>query len=219
MIDKLDPISTPLDNFFKQYKQQVYNKGEILIAAASNPHGLFYLTEGTVRQYSISPTGDEVTLNVYKPPSLFPMGWVLNNTSVSHYFEAITSVTVWIAPQVSALAFLQNEPTILLDLVKRIYRGLDGHFMKIEHAVQNSAYEKLVVELLIHARRFGEQKGNHTAISMKLSEKDLGSQAWMARETVSRILQKLKKKGIIALQKNTITIRNIKKLEQELSPS
>ena len=44
-----DSISQKLENFFKQYKYQVYKKGEVLIRVDDDPDGVFHLTSGTVK--------------------------------------------------------------------------------------------------------------------------------------------------------------------------
>jgi len=209
-------IINKLDDFFQQYKNRKYKQREILIRADEEPAGLFYLKEGVVRQYAITASGEELTINVFKAVSFFPMAWVVNDSISPHYFEAMTPVSVWIAPKNDVLEFIKKQPDILLDLIKRIYKGLDGYFMRMEHLMLGSAQARLIAELLIYARRFGEQKENHTQINFKLTERDLAAQSGIARETVSREIQKLKQKGLINFEKNTLLINDIKKLEEEL---
>lgn len=209
-------VSKKLDTFFQQYKGRKYKRREILIRAADQPTGLFYLTDGIVRQYAITANGEELTINVFKSPSLFPMAWIVNDSISSHYFEAMTSVTAWVAPKKEVLEFLKQEPDILLDLVKRIYKGLDGYFMRMEHLMLGSAQARLIAELLIYVRRFGEQIESATKVNFKLTERDLAAQSGIARETVSREIQKLKQKGLIKFEKNTLVISDLQKLEEEL---
>jgi len=209
-------ISKKLDKFFQKFKSRNYKRHEILIRASDEPAGLFYLKEGVVRQYAISASGEELTINIFKPVALFPMAWVVNDAITFHYFEAMTPVTVWIAPKKNALDYIKKEPGVLLDLVKRIYRGLEGYFIRMEHLMLGSAQARLIAEFLIYARRFGEQQGNQVQINFKLTEKDLAAQSGIARETVSREIQKLKHKGLISFEKNTLIITDLQKLEEEL---
>lgn len=209
-------VRKKLDNFFKQYKTKKFKRREILIRGEEELEGLFYLKEGIVKQYAISASGEELTINTFKPISFFPMAWVLNDTISTHYFEAMTAVTTIIAPKNEVLKFFKEEPDILLDLIKRIYRGLDGYFMRMEHQMLGSAQARLLAELLIYSRRFGEKVGNQIKINFKLTEKDLAAESGITRETVSREIKKLKQKGLINFQKNILTINDVHKLEEEL---
>lgn len=207
-------VAKKLDEFFQKYKIRKYKKNQLLVTPGKKPPGVFYLKEGIVRQCAISSTGEETTLNIFKPNSFFPMAWVLSNTLNPYYLESGSQVTAWLAPKSDFLNFIKNNPDILLDLVKRIYAGLDGYFLRMESLMQGSAKTKLVTELLIYAKRFG--KNIKEAGNIKITEKDLAAGAGITRETVSRELQKLKKKGILSFNKGFLTIENISKLEKEL---
>lgn len=125
-------VKQELGDFFKKFKNQRYKKGEVLIRADDEPSGVFYLLDGVVKRYSISPAGEELILNVFRPISFFPMSWVLNDTDSSHYFEAMTNVEVYKAPKKEFLNFISGKPEILLDLLSRIYHGLEGYMMRME---------------------------------------------------------------------------------------
>lgn len=209
-------VQEKLDNFFVDYKIKKYKKREILISPDQEPKGLFYLKEGSVRQYTVSQTGEELTINIFKPISFFPMGWVLNNTTPSHYFEAMIPVTVQVAPKEEFLKFIQKEQSILLDLLKRIYKGLEGFFMRMEYLMGGKASSRLITELLIYAKRFGQKEKDGILIKLKLTEKDLAAQTGIARETVSRQLHILIEKKLITYDRGSLVINNLQQLESEL---
>lgn len=209
-------IIEALDAFFTQFKHQVYKKGEILVRADENPTGIFYLTKGNVKEYAISKKGDEIVVNMFKPISFFPMSWAINNTQNMYYFEAVTDLEVWKAPQDKALAFIKENPDVLYDLIARVYRGTDGLLLRMTYLMSGNANARLVMELLIHAKRFGEKGKDSISVSVAVSEKDLAAQAGLTRETVSREMKRLKDKKLVIFEKNVLTIKNIQKLEEEL---
>lgn len=209
-------VKKKMDDFFSKYKNQKFRKGEILIRADDDPAGIFYLKEGVVKRYSISHNGEELVLNIYRPISFFPMSWAVNGTTSPHYYEAMTAVEVWRAPKDDVNAFIKANPEVALDLLSRIYRGLEGYMMRMEYLMVGDAQSRLITELLIYTRRFGEKSGEKIIIKLKLTEKDIASQTGISRETVSRELQKLTKKGLISFKNNQLTINNIKELEAGL---
>lgn len=209
-------VQERLDKFFEGHKRQSYSAKEILIRADEEPSGVFYLTDGIVRMYAVSSQGEEVVINLFRSISFFPMAWVLNDSISHYYFEAVTPVTVVKASKEEFLKFLKSEPEVLFDLLKRIYKGLEGYFSRMEYLMSGSAQARLIAEILIYAKRFGKQEGGKTVVGFKLTEKDLAAQTGIARETVSREIHKLKEKGLIDFDKNTLTVKDLVNLENEL---
>lgn len=210
-------VSKKVADFFQQFKSQVYKKGEILIRADDNPAGIFYLTEGAVKLYVISNKGDELVLNIFKPVSFFPMNWAINGTQNIYYYEAMTPVLVRKAPKEQVVAFIRSNPDVLFDLMSRIYRGLDGMLMRMSYLMLGNAHARLITELLIQAKRFGKKGEQQNSFVLHVSEKDLAAQAGMTRETVSREMKVLKEKGLIAFEKNKLTIHDFVTFEEELN--
>jgi len=208
-------IQEKINKFFSQYKVQKYKKGEILVRADDNPSGVFYLIEGQVKMYFISRKGDELIVNVFKPGAFFPMSWALNNTPNTYYFEAMANAAVLKAPREKVIDFLKSEPEILLDLLRRVFKGTGGLLLRMSYLMAGSAYTRLVTEILIQSRRFG--KSINGEINLKISEKDLAALTGMTRETVSREMRILKERKIVQFMENNLFIKNFDALENELN--
>lgn len=192
----------------------MYKKGELLIRADDNPQGVFYLTKGYVKQYAISKKGDELVINVFKPVAFFPMSWAINETPNEYFYEAMTDVEVWRAPREDVVTFIKGNPDILYDLMSRVYKGVDGILTRMTYLMSGNAYARLITELVIYAKRFGN---NENRVEVHISEKDLGAQSGMTRETVSREMKLLKDEGLVTFTQNKIVIEDVKKLEEELT--
>ena len=152
--------------------------------------------------------------NIFKPISFYPMSWAINNTPNAYFFEAMDEVEVWRAPREDVISFVKSNPDVLFDLMSRVFKGVDGMLTRMTYLMSGNAYDRLAIELLIYAKRFGEGKGN---IQINISEKDLAAQTGMTRETVSREIKILKKKGLVIVKKNKIMITDILTLERELA--
>lgn len=210
-------IQKKLTAFFIMHKKQTFRKGGILIRADEDPLGIYFIQEGIVRQYYISKNGEEITLNMFKSFAFFPMSWSISDIHNNYYYEAMTDCVVYKAPKETTLAFMKKEPDVLLDLLRRIYIGIEGLWMHIEYLSGGSAFNKLIATLLILGKRFGKKEKEGVVIQIKLSEKDLSEYAGMYRETVSRELQKLREQGLVLFYKGSITIPDLNKLESSLA--
>ena len=212
-----EQIQQKLDNFFTKFKNQMYRKGAILIRADDDPPGVFYLKDGIVKVYAISRKRDEVVLNIFKPMSFFPMSWAINESKNMYFYEAITDVEVYRAPRNEVVTFIKNNPDILYDLMRRVYKGVDGMLLRMMYLMSGSARTRLLTELMIQAKRLGQRFENGQSIKLQMSEKDLATSAGMTRETISREVKLLKEKKVILFARNTLVIPDMKKLEEELS--
>ena len=204
------------ETFYKQFKDRKYKKGEILIRADDDPQGIFCLTKGYIRQYTISKTGFELTLYIHKPISYFPMVWAINGTPNVYYFEALTAVEVGRAPRDEVVNFIKDKPTLVFELMSELIEDYAESLKRIEHLVFSDAYRRVISVLLYIAKHFGEKSGNGVMIGHHFTQQDIATLVGVARETASIELVKLEKKGLTKNVDHSILIESINDLELEL---
>ncbi len=205
-----------IEKFFMQFPVHKYNKGEILLNPNEQSQEVIYLKKGFVREYGISFQGIELSLHIFTPFSYFPMTSALTNIPNRYYYEALTETHVHHAQQKDVLLFLSKNPDVLLSLTKRIFLGVDKLLMRIETLTLGSACERVVSTLLYLAGHFGESKAKKIQITNKFTHRDIASLSGVSRETASREIEKLEKKGLISHKNGNIIINNDLALKEEL---
>ncbi len=208
-----EQVKNKISQFFQNYKTRIYKKGEILVRADDNPAGIFFLEKGIVKQYAISKKGNDQVVNIFKEQSYFPMSWAINETHNEYFFEAMTDLTIKLAPRDAVLTFVKDNPDVLYDLLARVYKGTDGLLTRLTYMMTGDAYARLITELLIQSKRFNHKQ---ETIRIEFNEKDLASLIGMTRETISREMKLLKDKNLVEIIKNVIVINNVSNLENEL---
>ena len=207
-------IKRKIETFFKKYTYQEYKKGQIITRADEPPDGIFYLQKGKVKRYVVSKLGGEIVVSIFKPISFFPMSWAMTESHNNYYYEAMTAVEVWKAPKSHVIDFIKKEKDVLYDLLTRVFIGTEGILYRMIYLMSGTAYSRLVVEIIINARRFGQSEDKK--IVFPITEKDLAAQTGMSRETISREIRNLKKKKLISFEDKTLAVFSMEKLEQEL---
>lgn len=210
-------IAHKVDAFFAQYPTISYEKGKMLLHAHDNPTHVYHLVEGRVKQYDISFRGDEVVLNMFKPPAFFPMSYAINRNENVYFFQAETDLELQKAPIDDTVAFLKAHPDVLFNLLARVYRGTDGLLGRLAHLMAGSARSRIMYELLVQGRRFGKPYVDG-GVLIPANESEIGSMSGLARETVNREINKLKSDGFIAVTKNEIVIKDLDQLAANVSP-
>lgn len=140
------------------------------------------------------------------------MSHTIENTS----FEAITTVVLRRKPEVAFLDLINTDADALRDVFKLSMDFINVLINRIENLELNNSYPRIINRLLMLSKRFGEWKGNQVTIVAPITHGILANSINMSRETASRELEKLKRKGIITEKSHFIIIKDIKKLEKEL---
>lgn len=204
------------ETFYKKFKTRSYKKGEMLIRADDDPQGIFYLTKGYVRQYTISKTGFELTLHILRPISYFPMVWAVNGTPNIYYFEALTSVEVGRAPRDEVVNFISDKPDIIFELLSELIERYAESLTRIEHLVFSDAYRRVISVLLYIVKHFGEKTDNGIIVNHRFTQQDIATLVGVARETASNEIARLEKKGLVKYVDHSMLFEDIKKLNTEL---
>jgi len=202
--------------FYKQFVVRNYKKGETLIRADDDPQGIFCLTKGYVRQYTISKTGFELTLHILKPLSYFPMIWAINGAPNIYFYEALTPVEVGRAPKDEVINFIKDKPAIIFELMSELLEDYAETLTRIEHLVFSDAYRRVISILLYIAKHFGEENKNGVIVRHRFTQQDIATLVGVARETASLEIAKLEKKGLVKYIEHSMIFKNISKLELEL---
>lgn len=207
-------VTNKLTEFFAGTDERMYGKDDIITFANQDPEGVLFLVEGLVEQYDVTPEGNKITVNIFKPPAFFPMAWAINKTPNLYFYAALSNVKVKRAHPDKVAKFLQENPDVMFDLLSRVYKGTDGLLRRLVLAASGIASSRLIYELLLEAYRFGEPVDEETK-KIKIRQSSLAARSGLARETVSRELHKMEREGLLELAKPGM-ILYINKLESKL---
>lgn len=204
------------EDFFAQFQLRHYKQGEMLIRSDDDPQGIFCLTKGCVRQYIISKTGEELTLNILQPISYFPMVWALNNTPNVYNYEALTPVEIGRAPRNQVLEFIKNKPELIHELLSDLLKRYEESLSRIEHLVFSDAYRRVISVLIYIAKYFGRAEGSQIIVDHHFTHQNISSLVGVSRERVSIELSKLAQQNLVAFFERSMIFHDLQKLEAEL---
>ena len=128
-----------------------------------------------------------------------------------YIFDADTDIKFRMAPIKDVLEFLLSKPEVMLNLLERVYTGVNGVLGRMTHLMSSNARNRLIFEMLLEAKRFGTVLSDGK-VDIQINEKDIGARSGLSRETVSREINKLKSSGAITIVDKRIKITNIDQL-------
>lgn len=183
--------------FFYSHTRVQYKKGEVIIRPEDEPSGIFLIEWGFVRAYSLTKYGEENLLLVRGSGSVFPLIWAFTGEHRSISYEAMEETSLWRVGKAEYVEFLNKNPDvmpIILDMAIEAYRLHSERVMTLSY---RTARERIVSFLLVTAERFGIEKDDCLVIMAPLRQTDIASSVNATRETTSRELNLLRKKGLI----------------------
>lgn len=195
-------VEEKLNQFFSKFSSQKFKKGEQILEPEQKISQIFFIKKGLVRQYLISEEGEEITVNLFRPNSFFPVMLILSQTQNRHFFDATENVEALVAPAEKVVNFLKNEPEVLFDLTTRFAKAINGLSLRLEEVYTKNSYKRILSLLNYLAERFGEHTKKGIKINLNLTHQDIANWTEMSRETASRTLEKLAKQGLIKKEKH-----------------
>lgn len=204
--------------FHSKGARQVFKKGDYIIRPGETPPGVFYIYQGLVKAYDITKYGESNLLIIRQSNEIFPLIWGVTGEERHIIYEALsTPTTTWQVSRKVFTRYLQTHPEAqapLLDMTIEMYRLHSERILNLEY---RSVRERLISFLFTMAHRFGTPTKDGTLIDVPLRHQDIASSINATRETTSRELSALERKGLLSNSQQCILLKNTKELQKYLS--
>jgi CRP/FNR family transcriptional regulator, cyclic AMP receptor protein len=175
-------------------------------------NSVYFILKGWVKIRTYNIDGKEVTLNILGRGELF--GEMAPLDEVPRSTDVITLVPTLIAsmPAQDFVQLLNSEPQSGIRLAKLMARRLRQINRRLRLR-ESDSMSRVADVLLFLADGQGRQTTHGTEIP-NLPHRELSSLSGLARETVTRVLSKLEKKGLIARERDALYIPDAHALER-----
>lgn len=188
--------------------------GQVILLENDWGSSVYFILEGWVKIRTYNLDGKEVTLNVLGKGELF--GEMAPLDEVPRSTDVITLVPTVIGnmPAHDFVHLLNTEPKSGIRLAQLIARRLRQVNRRLR--LRESDSVSRVADVLLFLAD-GQGKPGEQGIEIpNLPHRELSSLSGLARETVTRVLSKLEKKGLIQRDRDVLCISDVDALEQLL---
>jgi CRP-like cAMP-binding protein len=197
--------------------KQTFRKGDFIIRAGDHPHGIYYIYQGLVKAYDITKYNEENLLIIRKEGELFPLIWAITGQERSVIYQAIAPTTTWQISREEFLKSIEDRPEALaplLDMTIEMYRLHSERILNLEY---RSVRERIISFLLTMSQRFGKQTEDGLLIEVALRHQDIASSVNASRETTSREISALERKGLLVNEQSFTLLKDVEALTKHLS--
>ena len=176
---------------------------------------VYFILDGWVKIRTYNMDGKEVTLNILGKGEIVGEMAALDKSTRSSDAITLTTATISSIPAQDFVNLLKSEPLAGIRLSQLMAKRLRQVNQRLRLREADSL-SRVADTLLFLAEGQGEKSGQG-AIIPNLPHRELSGISGLARETVTRSLTKLEKKGLIQRQQESLYIPDLAALEKVIT--
>lgn len=200
-----------------EYKMKV-SKGSYIFQEGIEAKELYIIRSGKVQISKISADGQELTLRICSKDDI--IGELTLFADHAKYLlnaKCLEEVEIGVIKRDALEKALLQKPALAFEFMKWISEHLRRMQTKFRDLVLHGKKGVLYSTLIRMTNSYGILKENGILIDLPLTNQELANFCATSRESVNRMLNELKKQGILSIQKGKITIHNLQFLKCEIS--
>ncbi|MFT5667789.1 MAG: CRP/FNR family cyclic AMP-dependent transcriptional regulator [Vicingaceae bacterium] len=174
---------------------------------------LFFLKAGRIKIGSYSQDGKEVIKAILYPGEVFGEMGIVGEESRKDFAVAMDAGTRMCTLHVDQFVKMMHENSQLsLAVTKNIGEKLRNVERRLESLIFKDARERIIDFMKEMAIKYGKKIGVEVLVKHDLTHQDIASLTATSRQTVTTVLNDLKEKDLIYMERKRFLIRELDKL-------
>ncbi len=207
--------STLIRELFLKGQPLTFAKGDILMGNDDKPDGIYYIDAGFIKIITISDTGEEFVREILGKGELFPVTWAYLGLEPDNlFYQAIASTTIWRLSRDTFNEFMVSSIALSHAFAQQVAQQFLTYSYRVENLEFKKAGDRVAYRLLFLAQRFGSQQGKSVTINAPVTHEMVAASINLARESVSREMEKLVQQKLVKNDNHRIVINNIEALAE-----
>ena len=210
------PISLHIDDINKLddiiQRGRPVKKTEHVYYAGDTFRAVYALRSGSIKTVKITPDGQEQVTGFYLPGEIIGMDGLASNHHTNSAIALETSAICEIP-----FSRLEELSAKIPNLQRRFFQLMSKEITQEQQLItllgKNSADERIASLLLSISTRNHTRSLSAKEFYLPMSRSDIGNYLGLTIETVSRVLSRLHKQGVIELDKKHVIIKDMDALK------
>jgi len=196
--------------------ERTYKKNSNIFFEGDPGDGVYFIKAGQVKVIKTSEEGGEQILHLLGPGDIFGEVVLFDGSDFPATAQAVVDSQIGMIRNWDMDVFIRANPEVALKLLKVMSHRLRDAQIKIKNLALQDTLRRTVGMLLHLAQEHGKRTAEGIEINLPLSRQELANMVGTSRETVTRILSRLNKEGLIVLEKQKIIILDEEELQDWL---
>ena len=179
-------------------------KGEPIFFEGDRANGFYVVVTGQVKVFKLSMDGKEQILHIFGPGEPFGEVPVFAGKDFPAHAEAIAASRLFFFSRDAFTDLIARTPSLALNMLAVLSRRLRQFTVQVEHL----SLKEVPGRLAVYLAYLSHEKDGDNMVDLAISKGQLASLLGTIPETLSRILAKMTKRGLIRVEGHRIEILN-----------
>jgi len=189
---------------------QEVNRGEMIFSEGDNGKGFYVVVSGRVKIFKVSSEGKEQILHIFGPGEPFGEVPVFAGRQFPANAEAMEKSRVFFFPRAAFIDLIKKNPELALNMLAVLSMRLRRFTVLIEDLSLKEVPGRLAAYLLY----LSESREGTRQLELDITKTQLASLLGTIPETLSRILGRMNKRGLIETEGPRIRILDMEGLKE-----
>lgn len=206
-VDLLKELSAYLAGFVAQLPVMEVRRGTVILTPDDSRALLYLIRSGRVQLYKLTPDGKQCTLAILQSGDIFGETHLFCTGCRRVYASALTDVLLYGIDGDSFLQLMLDNPRLGMQMLAWTSRRLKETEDLLEQIAYGDVRTRILYQLLRLCEDFGEPVEGGCRLNLPLTRQELASMVAASRETVSTVLGRLSREGLVKAERNRWLVR------------
>lgn len=189
--------------------EQDFGRGQLIFSEGDHGAGFYVVLQGRVKIFKLSLEGKEQILHFMGPGEPIGEVAVFAGQDFPAYAQALEPSRLLLFPRADFVDLLQKNPTLALNMLAILSRRL----RRFAHMIEDLSLKEVPGRLAAYLLYLGQRQGWPPQLELDVTKGQLASLLGTIPETLSRILARMSRQGLIASEGPRIKVLNRRGLE------
>ncbi len=210
--------SKPYESRYMTHFETVnFSKNDLIYMPGSVADKVYFIHSGRIKLGNFDAEGKEVITSVLFEDQIFGEECLINSGERTEYAKAMGDTVIKVIPSDIFNQILNNDANYAASVTKLILKKLVQEKKKWYSKMTNLARPRIITFLVDLANDYGKRLGYEVLVNKFFTHHELACLTGTARQTVSSVLNELKKKNLIYFDRKKIIYRDLELLKAELT--
>lgn len=183
-----------------------FEKGDYVFHASSPGKNVYALLDGRIKLFRVSHSGRELIQWFCFPGEVFGFAEMPHNGERGIYAQCCCDSVVLSIPEREFRQFIDTRPDFAIMVIEQLTLRLRTVGDMLLNLTSDDATTRIKKSLVRLCARFGKWDNDIIVLDVALTHQEMADMSGTCRQTVTSVLNDLKRKGILQIERQRILI-------------